>query len=343
MPSRSRLLCCATLVLAFGGIAAAARSQEERPRARRPSRGATSRPQATAEEAAAQAGDEPAAGDRRPQQGPRPADEGDAAPAAVRGPFEPLTPEQQAELDDVLARWEERSARVKKFKAEFTRWEYNQAFGKRNAEGQLLPGRPGEGRMRYFAPDQGEYEIIGDEAGEHWVCDGKSIYFYDAPQQQLVESILPPGLQGRRITDGPLPFLFGADAERHKRRYWLRIVTPPEEVKQGRIWIQGFPRFQADYANFHQATMILTAEDMLPYAMETVLPNGDWTVHQFTNVTVNSIWQGPFKRPKLPAGWTHVRHDPPADVEVAPDAERQEARPAGNPPPRRASRPRREG
>jgi TIGR03009 family protein len=325
MPSRFRWRRCIAAVLVLSWTSAAW-GEEDAPRPRR----ALIAPRArqVADEGAARASDEPES-ERRPRQ--RPEEEGAERPPV--GPFEPLTADEEAELDRVLQAWEERGERVKKLSAAFTRWEYNQAFGKRDENGVLLPNRQSGGELKYFAPDKGLYRTEGD-GGEHWVCDGTSIYYYDQAAKQLVESVLPANLQGQRITDGPLPFLFGADAERHRRRYWLRLVTPPEQVEAGYVWIEAWPRFQADAANFRTSTMILTAKDMLPYAMETVLPNDDRTVHQFREVAVNSIWERRFQPPRLPAGWTHVRHDPPANVPVAPQGAPQ----AGNPPPRRAAR-----
>jgi len=330
MPSRFRCLCGCAAALVLSCSASLLWGQDDSPRQRRASTAPRARP--VADEGDARAGDEPS-GERRP----RARQEGEAAERPPVGPFDPLTPDEEEELDRVLKAWEERGERVKKLSAEFTLWEYNQAFGKRDANGVLLPTRQSEGELKYFAPDKGLYRTK-EEAGEHWVCDGTSIFYYDQAAKQLVESVLPAALQGQRITDGPLPFLFGADAERQRRRYWLRLVTPPEEVAKGYVWIEAWPRYQADAANFRKSTMILTAEDMLPFAMETVLPNDDRTVHQFKEVAVNSIWERRFQQPRLPAGWTHVRHQPPANVPVGPQA--GEERQPGNPPPRRASRPR---
>ena len=99
------------------------------------------------------------------------------------------------------------------------------------------------GELSYHKPDKGSFEITeintfkhepqpapaaagpgnrprrkGDwvkqpEAiGEHWVCDGKSIYEYRHDRQAGGRAADPTATAGQAIVDGPLPFLFGAEA-----------------------------------------------------------------------------------------------------------------------------------
>ena len=84
---------------------------------------------------------------------------------------------------------------------------------------------------------------IEEDRADHWICDGKSVFQYIPKQKKLVEHKLPPDMQGKSIVDGPLPFLFGAEAKKLRQRYWLRIVTPPNIKNQ--VWLEAFPRFQA--------------------------------------------------------------------------------------------------
>lgn len=49
-------------------------------------------------------------------------------PQAANAPFK-LTPKQQADLDKLLASWEEHSSKIDTFKCRFTRWDYDKAFG----------------------------------------------------------------------------------------------------------------------------------------------------------------------------------------------------------------------
>jgi TIGR03009 family protein len=249
---------------------------------------------------------------------------------APQAPFE-LTREQELELIRILRAWEERSSKVSTMASEFKRWDYDEVFGTRNPQNQLIP-KESQGEIKYAAPDRGLYhitqirEVAGMDGnqpkfqvrteGEHWVCDGQSIWEYNHEKKQLIERRLPPEMQGKAIADGPLPFLFGAQADKLLARYWMRIVTPP--TVQNQIWLEAFPRHQADAANFHRATVILDGVTLLPSAIEVHLPNGKSRhVHQFHNNVVNNggllqFFKGDFSKPALPRGWTKVEDSPRA-------------------------------
>jgi TIGR03009 family protein len=234
-------------------------------------------------------------------------------------PFQ-LTPEQQADVDRVLRSWEQYSARVKRFECQFTRFEYDGVFGD--------PNRPREdqGEVKYAAPDKAMFRILGDAQNvrpEHWICDGKSIFQYDFSKKQIVEYKLPPEMQGSAIADGPVPFLFGAKAERLKQRYFLRVIA--EQSNNSEVWLQAFPRTQEEAKNFHHAEVILAVEQMLPNAIQLHQPNGkSRTVYRFNSPRVNPIDpirqldsmnlfnSNPF-RPNLPGrDWTRVVEEAPA-------------------------------
>jgi TIGR03009 family protein len=260
------------------------------------------------------ANDRPATDNRRPQ-GPA------TPPRAPRAPFT-LSPEEEAELDRTLLAWEESSAKIRKLRADFIRWEYDAVFGKRDAEGNIEPTES-RGEVYFTAPDKGTYKVTS-EGGEHWICTGSSIFEYNAQKKQVIERVLPPELKGRAISESPLPFLFGADARRQKQRYFLRIVTP--EGVEGQVWLEAQPRYAADAANFMRATVILDQKELLPTALEVILPNGkNKTVHQFEKRVVNAqlslgeLWKNPFS-PSLPRGWTRVVEN------AAPAAEQEPAR-----------------
>ena len=74
--------------------------------------------------------------------------------------------------------------------------------------------------------DGKNWVAIEPERAEHWICDGKSVFFHDHKTKKLIEYKLPPESQGKAIRNGPLPFLFGAEAARLKQRYYMRVITP---------------------------------------------------------------------------------------------------------------------
>jgi TIGR03009 family protein len=230
-----------------------------------------------------------------------------------------LSPAEQEQLDRVLAAWEERSSRIKTFECEFTRWEFDPVWGPPNQ-----PKRIVRGRIMYAAPDKGLFrvdeEVVNGQLQaavqpERWVCDGRSVYEYRFETKQIVETPLPPELQGKAITEGPLPFLFSAQAESLKRRYYMRIITP-QNVRD-EIWLEAFPRYQQEAANFQRAQLILKLPQLDIFALQLYHPSAQptsqsRTVFQFDRIKTNAVdflrlfKEDPFK-PLLPdSSWAKV-------------------------------------
>lgn len=207
-----------------------------------------------------------------------------ALPAQTRpvGPSVPfvLSPQQAAQLDEALGAWEQRNKEVKSFECKFTCWKYDAVFGNGRE-----PKTTDHGIIKYAAPDKGLFKIEGDRA-EQWICDGRVIFEYNYPKKTITEHHLPPHMQGKAISDGPLPFVFGTEAQKLKQRYFLRLITPRDA--DGEIWIEAFPRFQRDAAEFQKAEVILKADGMLPFAIQLYMPSGkERTSYQFESVVVN--------------------------------------------------------
>jgi len=234
-----------------------------------------------------------------------------------------LTPQQQAALDQLLNAWEARNARVTTWSCTFYKWEYN-AWSPADAAGERLAFSESTGEIKYAAPDKGlfrvksskqwnpekrQYESRPSGTGEHWVCNGSSIYEFRHPERQLRETKLPPEMQGKAISEGPLPFVFGAKAATLKKRYSMRIITPSGVTDQ--VWLEALPRFQVDAANFSKVELILQTADLMPFAIQIYKPGGqDRDVYQFDPRT-SLIDRGldlirSFSRPLTPLGYTFI-------------------------------------
>lgn len=262
------------------------------------------------------------------------------APAGFR-----LTPVEQAYLDQVLTQWEGQSGQIETFSCDFTRLEYDNVFGPgvNKETNQQRHKTEGRGTVSYQKPDKGSFQIkvlkswdaAGEQyvenpnlIGEHWVCDGRSVFEYRHNQKQLVESPIPAELQGTNIADGPLPFLFGAEADKIKRRYWLRVdpKAPP-----GTVWLTAMPKTRADAANYTQVDIMLDARKMLPAAMRVTSPAGGQTTYTFdlAGAKINAggitaLWNSLFSAPKTPWGWKRVVEQPPtASTAAQPAAPRR--------------------
>jgi TIGR03009 family protein len=273
-----------------------------------------------------------------------------AQPQPAQQPVQPAVPPgfqlnalQQAQLDAVLDQWQTASSTITTFECSFQRWDYDVAFGPQNGN---IPLNKNVGKLSYQKPDKGSFEItevntfkqqpaqpgaapIGnwekqpDAIGDHWVCDGTSVYQYRPDLKQLVEHPIPPQFQGQAIVDGPLPFLFGADKEKLKARYWLRIdQTPNQDPNQ--IMLVARPRFREQAADFTQVDVILDKTRMMPQYMQVWKPNGSRDVYIFeiANANVNGLFNRAkallFSRPSLPSGWKRVVQNMPLQQAAQP-------------------------
>ena len=147
--------------------------------------------------------------------------------------------------------------------------------------------------MKFAAPDKGLMKIEAKDPtqSEQWLCDGKSIYQFDYPRSVVTEYVMPPELQGKGIGDGPLPFVFGVEAEKLKQRYFMRIITPPD-VQERRSGWRPIPRYQQQAAEFSKVQVILqisgTTKALLPFAIQIYSPNGkDRIVYQLQDPSIN--------------------------------------------------------
>jgi len=276
----------------------------------------------------------------------------DAVEAGV--PFQ-LSPQEQERVASILKFWEYRSSRVKTFRCSLTRWEYDPVFGpageaKTQSQGSIKYAAPDKGLLRidsigHYTPgakpgDPPTYTRRPDDYGEHWVCDGEAVFEFNAQKKTLIETRLPEEMRGQAIADGPLPFLFGAKAEKLQQRYWIRELTPPPEAK-GEYWLEVYPKVRGDAANYQRVQLILDEKEFLPIAMQLYLPNGkSRVVYQFSERKVNDFvddlrrFTNSFIRPDVPRGWTKVVEnidEPMASAPTAPSAG-QAQRPASRPP-----------
>lgn len=254
-----------------------------------------------------------------------------AAQQAPAPPFQ-LDPVEQQFVDQILQMWENESAKIKTFTCEFQRLEYDPVFGPPDvpltkSTGFLTYAKPDKGSFkindiyRFVQKDTekpGDYELQKDEVGEHWVCDGDAVYEYKHDKKQLVVQPLPKEMRGKAIVDGPLPFLFGAEADKLKARYWIRS----RQGDAAQIWLEAYPRTQADAANYHHVDVMLQRKTMMPSALRVHMPNGNSSsVYIFNdptvNGTLNQLFGALFNSPRTPLGWTRVVEEFTPDPQAA--------------------------
>ncbi len=277
-----------------------------------------------------------------------------SAPVRPQSPPPPftLTPDQQAEVDHVLNDWEKKSGEIKTFKCDFDRLIYDPVFS------TLTPGKPeapvtmSKGEIKFVAPDKGlmhettrqtwqlnqkthEREQVTLPNGEYWICDGKSLFQVEEGKKTATETPIPKEMQGQAITQGPLPFVFGAKAAELKARYYIRLTTP--ETDKENVWLDIRPKFLRDAENFTKTEVILRTADMFPVGVQ-IYPtnNGEHEVYLLKQKTWD--WRSWLKADTFSPPWGYKiipnqvpNVGPPQAGGAASPADGQARRPAAQP------------
>ncbi len=238
-----------------------------------------------------------------------------------------LTPQQQAQLDELLTKWEKKNDEIKLFKCSFYRWEYDPAFinnpkqTKAEASGEVEYAAPDKGLFHDLQTwdcvpnQQGKFDKVQAEQGMYWTCDGNSVYEVDPKRKVITEKPLPPQLRGKAISEGPLPFVFGAKAGALKARYYLRIVEDANLAQNNQVLLEAYPKWQKDAGNFSHVELILDAKELLPVALQVFNPGANLqqqsrTVIKFDHLSINKTWDklqnlfNDFSKPNI-LGYTH--------------------------------------
>tara|TARA_B100000945_G_scaffold187162_1_gene150165 strand:- start:665 stop:1624 length:960 start_codon:yes stop_codon:yes gene_type:complete len=271
------------------------------------------------------------------------------ASQAVQPPsFLPLSEKHQDYIQRVLLYWQNHTEKIDHYRSNFERWQFDTVYGPPNTFKTFSTGK-----VRFADPDKGLFKVekvltyqpataqtkaiykeVPGTHGEFWVCDGKNIFEYDYLNKRLIQQVLPAQLQGKNIINGPLPFLFGCNAEDIVNRFWLRAITP-QNVK-GEIWLEAYPKTIHDAGNYQKVHIIIDNKDFLPKGMVIFDrsyekgKNHSRTVFNFKQREINFATTleklNPFYRnfyePELPSGWKKV-------VNAAPTT--QKSRQASNP------------
>jgi hypothetical protein len=110
-----------------------------------------------------------------------------------------------------------------------------------------------------------------------------------------------------------LPFLFGAQAQKLKQRYWIRIVTQPGVKNQ--VELEAWPRHQQDKANFDHANFVITMPQMEPYGLHIVETNKkDFRNYRFYDIVINDpfrLFKGDPFHAVTPLGWQKMVEEVP--------------------------------
>lgn len=206
----------------------------------------------------------------------------------------PLPPE----LEAILVKWEQESAKIQSLRGGHSRHVYDHVFSL---------DKVATGRFYYESPDKGRIDLVGwpipkgttsdrkDKEGnayklqsdqpEKWICTGKEILTISESEKTFEVFPIPPEHQGQNIINGPLPFLFGMKAEQAKRRYNFQLIRNNER----QVWLKAIPQLDDDLRNYEEATIILDKATYLPAAVRLIHPGRNQeTVYVFDKVEKNA-------------------------------------------------------
>jgi hypothetical protein len=222
-----------------------------------------------------------------------------AASGAPLGPVPPpfvLTPDEARYVEVTLQQWEKKSAEINTYRAEFARYDYDETFGPQGPQAMWMRS----GFVSYSKPDRGSFKI---ESNSLWTKTDPNNPLPDAPGEYVPQKDV---VGEHWVCDGPLPFLFGAEATKLLERYWIRPF-PHDKL----IHLQAVPKRQSDAMNYDVVEVMLNPQTMYPVGIQMVLPGGKQKyAYAFKEPTVNSkleaLFGDLFKAPTKPLGWERV-------------------------------------
>ena len=242
----------------------------------------------------------------------------------------PLPADEQQYIEQVLDFWQQTSDKVKHYKCDFLRYDYDTEFVniRDPRTNQLYAHHQATGEIRFAAPDKARFETTkvfkftgapkeqggnaiyeplkghsmwGRTINECWVCTGQSVFSFDFEQKARHEEKIPPRLQGN-VVESPLPFLFGAKKDDVMKRYWVRYIPKyetdaQEKLIKNEIWLDIYPKRINDAQNYSKVELILSADDFMPLAIHMYAPNYNPAKNNyssryfiFQNRQVNGRW-----------------------------------------------------
>ena len=237
------------------------------------------------------------------------------------------------ELLKVLKDWERASGNFDKLQGDHSRWVYDFVFSvEKRTKGKFWFEAPDKGRIDMYPWKSTAKPRKFDKNGkrlpggkpfkvqpgkeEQWIRDGKQISVVDANKKTIDVYPIPKEIQGKGITNSPLPFLFGIKADKAQRRFQLSAGmhhNPNPKRGRGLIHLIAYPRLGSDASIWSRAEVMLDAKTFYPQAIKLVDPGGNSeTVYKFDNVREPNFFENlknPFKASRL--GYKRIVHQSP--------------------------------
>ncbi|MDB5351427.1 MAG: hypothetical protein JWN86_2674 [Planctomycetota bacterium] len=179
-------------------------------------------------------------------------------------------PEAERKMDELLLRWERKSAAIKSLSVPYKRVDNSPLFGKvTEFEGQAHFTSANKAYLDFFEVVPGKTKSFD----ERIVCDGKNVYQFKGATKQIFVFPLPADRREKALQQGPLPFLFNMRSAEAKERY--KMILKRDDPKSYQILI--IPLLEIDREEYSQAVIRLDKQRLIPTGIHLMAPNGKET------------------------------------------------------------------
>ncbi|QDT48703.1 hypothetical protein Pan258_27470 [Symmachiella dynata] len=184
-----------------------------------------------------------------------------------------------------LKDWETNTANHNRLTAKIEKYVYDHTFfSEKRGLGEIKYEKPGKALLKLTPQDtKGKVSRLKDPSKkpyalegitpERWVSTGKEIIQIDDKEKTYKVMLIPPDMQGERLNEGPIPFLFGMKAEEAQRRYhFYQRKQNPRYPKS--FSFRAVPQRRVDLQEYKYADVILDIENYVPIAIKLTAPTG---------------------------------------------------------------------
>ena len=202
-------------------------------------------------------------------------------------------------LDAVLMQWQQKMQNVQTLLVpQLGRSDVDKTFRvTTNWQGTAKYMKPGLALLEMYQRDR-------PQVYEKYICTGTFLYQF-VPSDQIVRVMeMPPPKPGQMADDNFLALLFSTRADEARRRYDIRLVKEDQYY----VYLEIFPRFPNDKADFQRARLALNNQSFLPRSLWFEQPNGNEINWDIPRLEINArLNRAEFTSPALPPNWRLVR------------------------------------
>ena len=187
--------------------------------------------------------------------------------AAQAPPVAQPDPEAERKMEELLQRWEKKSATIKTLSVKYKRVDSIVVFDSViEYEGDARFTSSNKAYLDFFEVAKGKAKSFDQRI----VCDGENVYQFEGKTKQIFIFPLPENRQQKALQQGPLPFLFNMRGAEAKQRY--KMILKRDDPNSYQILI--IPLLKIDREEYSQAVIRLDKQRLIPTGIHLWAPNG---------------------------------------------------------------------